>query len=277
MARPRKENADYFPHDSNMRSSRKMIALRNKYWITWYAVYCMLIEHIASCDFFTSQWNEIEQEILSWDFWIDVTEIIDIVSFCHRLNMLQIDWQTLKCYQLEGRLSDMIDKRNRERNRVSVAETTQVVAESTQKKGKEIKGKEIKEKQTKINTTLSKDNTTDVVYGNDDINKLIELIKKTCKSNNLIYSWTGSIERKACKRILSKKFASEIESFGMDLETFIKNVIYVSTKLQYNTKVLTSATLIYYNRAEIVNKAKQQNDKHKAETVAPTKTFAKPF
>ena len=149
MARPRKENADYFSHDTNMRSHRKVIALRNKYWLQWYAVYCMLLEHIAWSDYFVSKRDEIEQEILAGDFWIPVTELVDIVSFCDRLGLLQIENENMKCQSIVDRLQDLIIKRERERNRVSVAETTQVVAESPQSKVKESKVKEIKQNNNK--------------------------------------------------------------------------------------------------------------------------------
>lgn len=157
MARPRKNNADYFPHDSNMRSTRKIIALRNKFWLVWYAVWNMLLEHIASCDFFDAKRDEIEKEIISGDFWVSVTEIEDIASFCHRLDLIQIHWESMRCEELERRLGDMVEKRNRERNRVSATVTTQYAAESTQKKRKETKVKEKKEiPEIKISVTVQK-------------------------------------------------------------------------------------------------------------------------
>lgn len=140
MARPRKENADYFSHDTNMRSHRKVIALRTKYLLEWYAVYNMLLEHIGSCDYFIAKWDIIEQEIIAGDFGVSVEKLIDIVSFCDRLGLIQIDWETIKCESLTDRLQDLITKRDRERNRVTVTETTQLVAESPQSKVKESKG-----------------------------------------------------------------------------------------------------------------------------------------
>jgi len=152
MARPRKENADYFSHDTNMRSHRKVIALRSKFWITWYAVYSMLLEHIASCDFFKAKHNDIELEILAGDFWIDWSLLWDIVDFCHRLWLIQIvDWY-IECQSMIERLQDLIKKRDRERSRdkpkneewkfVSVTETHSNDTEMPQSKVKESKVKE---------------------------------------------------------------------------------------------------------------------------------------
>lgn len=105
---------------------------------------------------------------------------------------------------------------------------------------------------------VSKD-TSIAEYGKNNINSLLEVIKKSCSTHWLIYSWKGQKERNACGRLLSKKFSERIAEFNMTLEEFVNNVIMVSTKLKYNTKQVTSAQLLYYNREEIVNKAKQQS------------------
>lgn len=82
----------------------------------------------------------MEQEILAWDFGVSVAEMTEIVSFCGRLNLLQINEKQITCQSLTDRLSDLIEKRDRERKRVSVAE-------KPQSKVKEIKGKKIEEKE----------------------------------------------------------------------------------------------------------------------------------
>ena len=254
MARPRKENADYFSHDTNMRSHRKVIALRNKYWLQWYAVYCMLLEHIAWSDYFVSKRDEIEQEILAGDFWIPVTELVDIVSFCDRLGLLQIENENMKCQSIVDRLQDLIIKRERERNRVSVAETTQVVAESPQSKVKESKVKEIKQNNNK--EMVSKD-TAIAEYGNQYLNTLESLIKNVCKENNILYSWKWQKERQALNWLLSKKMEDRLKELDMTLSDLIKTVIPISAKIKY-WKTLSSAVLIYYNWEDIYNKAKKE-------------------
>lgn len=142
MARPKKFNASYFSHDTNMRNHRKILALRQKYGLVWYAIYNMLLEHIASCDYFTAKWDENEQELLAGDFWISVAEMKQSVDFCGRMNLVQIKDGSICCQSLSDRLQDLVQKRERERSRF----LWQSVAESTQIKEKEIKTKEIKEK-----------------------------------------------------------------------------------------------------------------------------------
>lgn len=123
MARPKKNNVDYFSHDVTMRNHRKIKALRNKFWITWYWIWCMLLEHIWSCDFFETKWDEIETEMLAGDFGVSVAEIQQVVSFCVRLDLLQLEQEILKSQSFIDRLQPLLEKRSRERNRVSVAES----------------------------------------------------------------------------------------------------------------------------------------------------------
>ena len=65
MARPRKNNAEYFSHDANMRSDRKIIALRAKYGLEGYAVRCMILETLAGADNFQITFDEMEIELLA--------------------------------------------------------------------------------------------------------------------------------------------------------------------------------------------------------------------
>lgn len=50
MARPQKNNADYFSHDNSMRNNRKIKALRTKHGVFGYGVWCMLLEYLTSCE-----------------------------------------------------------------------------------------------------------------------------------------------------------------------------------------------------------------------------------
>lgn len=262
MARPRKENADYFSHDTNMRSHRKIIALRNKYWLHWYAIYCMLLEHIAWSDFFTAKWNDIEKEIIAGDFSVPVAELVDIVSFCDRLGLVQIDWEYMRCQSLTDRLSILVDKRDRERNRVSVAETTQVVAESPHSKVKESK---VKEKKINNKEIISKD-TTIVEWYNPDpitisINNIISELKNKMNDYWIVYSWED--ERMFGKHILSKKrnkIASQYK-FSNWIE-FAKFIIDCSMQdWNWRKYKVCSIKLLYQKYAQIINSYQEAKDK----------------
>jgi len=52
MARPKKLNADYFPHDVDRRNDLKIKALRTKFGFKGYACWCMMLEHLGNCNYF---------------------------------------------------------------------------------------------------------------------------------------------------------------------------------------------------------------------------------
>ena len=139
MARPKRHNADYFSHDSGMRDDPKIKALRNKFGITGYAVWCMMLEVLTNSDYFKREIDEIETEILAADFGIEPILFSDILSYMLKLKLLQTgDNCEYLSQKLTDRLQPVIDKRrNSSKTRFSVTESTQS------------KGKESKEKKTK--------------------------------------------------------------------------------------------------------------------------------
>ncbi len=142
MARPKRNNADYFSHDAGMRNDPKVKALRNKYGCTGYSVWCMMLEVLTESDFFTRSLDEIEIEILSADFGIDADLFSEIIQYMLRLRLLQTaDSGELLSQKLTDRLQPVVDKRrNSSKKGVSVAESTQSkVKESKVNKSKEDK------------------------------------------------------------------------------------------------------------------------------------------
>lgn len=144
MARPIRNNADYFSHDASMRDDPKIKAMRNKFGITGYAVYCMMLEVLTSSDFFQREVDEIEIEILSADFGIDADLFTEIIAYMVRLKLLQtVDNCTYLSQKLTDRLQAVTDKRQKARDRAVS------VTESTQRKEKK---KKVKETKVKIET-----------------------------------------------------------------------------------------------------------------------------
>ena len=52
MARPKKNNADYFSHDADMRNHRKMKAIRAKFGLEGYAIWNMVLEVLSNAELF---------------------------------------------------------------------------------------------------------------------------------------------------------------------------------------------------------------------------------
>lgn len=89
MARPKKNNADYFSHESEMRNDVKVKALRRKFSHTGYAVWNYLLEVLTDAEGFSIKWEELDIELYAADFDLETTELIEIVDYCIRLGLLQ--------------------------------------------------------------------------------------------------------------------------------------------------------------------------------------------
>ena len=149
MARPKRYNADYFSHDAGMRDDPKIKALRNKFGVTGYAVWCMMLEVLTKSDYFKIKIEDLEIEILSADFGIEADLFKEILSYMLKLNLLQTaDNCEYLSQKLTDRLQPVLDKRrNSSKTRVSVTESTQ----SKVKKSKVKESKEdIKSKPKKV-------------------------------------------------------------------------------------------------------------------------------
>lgn len=162
MARPKKNNADYFTHDADMRNDVKVKALRRKFGTAGYAAWNYLLEVMTDSDYFEIDWSELNQELLSADFDLPVEELREIVDYCIRLGLLKLDDEKIFSEALHRRFSGLLSKRKRQSERnidgengnqkeLSPAETPQkrvIDDENPQSKVKESKVKESKKNNT---------------------------------------------------------------------------------------------------------------------------------
>jgi len=145
MARPKKNNAEYFSHDAGMRNDEKVLALRSKFKNDGYAIWCMLLEILANEDGFKKEIKtEVQKELLAGDLRVSVTEMHEILSFCSRIELLKEKNGVFWSDNLIKRLDPMVQKREfmrqkYEDKRVSDAEKGVSGAETTQSKVKESK------------------------------------------------------------------------------------------------------------------------------------------
>lgn len=146
MARPKKKNADYFPHDADMRNDPKIRALRRKFGIKGYAVWNMMLEVLTDCDFFEYQWNRLNIELLAGDFDIDPKVLEEMVKYCQEVNLLTTDGDKIFTPKLKERFESLLNRRTRQRNEPTgelstVITTNKIVSgpENPQSKGKESK------------------------------------------------------------------------------------------------------------------------------------------
>lgn len=111
MARPVKNYCDYFPHDRDMRNHRKIKAIRTKFKITGYAIWCMILEYLTGADGNVFEYNEVEIELMAGDFGVSATEIQDVVDYCIKLELLFVKDGFIQSETLDERLKPVYDKR----------------------------------------------------------------------------------------------------------------------------------------------------------------------
>jgi len=161
MARPIKNNCDYFPHDAGMRDHKKVKALRSKFGITGYAVWSMLLEYLTGSDGNVFPYTDLEFELMSGDFGVSATEIRSVVDYCIVLELLfsvngfvkseSLDERLAPVYEKRGKAKELSKKQLRENGKFAINntdDTVVTVTETPQSKVKEIKGNKSKAKKT---------------------------------------------------------------------------------------------------------------------------------
>lgn len=116
MARPRKNNAEYFPHDANMRDDLRIKAIRRKFSHTGYAVWNYLLETLTNSDFFEIVWDDVTIELLAADYGVAVELLNEMVDYFVKIELLRLDDNKLYSPSHCQRLTPLIDERNRRRN-----------------------------------------------------------------------------------------------------------------------------------------------------------------
>ena len=111
MARPKKYNAEYFTHDADMRNDVKIKALRRKFSHTGYAVWNYLLETLTDNDYFEITWDEINIELLAADYDVSVEEFTEIVEYCVKIGLLQLENDVLRSDAHQNRFRELLDNR----------------------------------------------------------------------------------------------------------------------------------------------------------------------
>lgn len=138
MARPIKNNADYFPHDADMRNDPRVKALRRKFKLEGYAIYSMMIETLTDSDFFQVKNDKLTFEIIAGDFDCEVELLENVIQYCLQIDLFQLsETGILTCKSLNNRLNPLLSKRKREQTGV-------IVVDNAHSKVKERKVDEIK-------------------------------------------------------------------------------------------------------------------------------------
>lgn len=120
MARQNKNDAEFFPHDADMRNDIKVTALRRKFHHTGYAVWCFLLETLTDSEDFELPYNEVDQELLAADFDVPVSELREIVDYATRIGLLQHEAGKVYSEALKRRFIPLLEARERRRQRAEI-------------------------------------------------------------------------------------------------------------------------------------------------------------
>lgn len=209
MARPKKNNADYFSHDADMRNDNKVKALRRKYGLEGYAIWNMLIEHLTDCDFFEYEYTELNIELLAGDFDVEPSFLKEVITYLTRLKMLKLESGFISCDKLKERFESLLNKRVRNNTKPKLK-----TSKTPKKIVSDVENPQSKVKYSKVNKTIE-DRKAEFK------NSLLPFLSEYSKDllNEFFEYWTEHGER-------DKKMRFEKQnSFGLSrrLATWLKN------------------------------------------------------
>lgn len=137
MARPQKNNADYFSHDNDMRNDDKVKAVRRKFKHEGYSIWNMMLEKLSKSDGFTLKYNEKTLELWAGDFEIETEKLVEILEYFLKVELLVHLEGEIFSENMIRRFTGLIDKRNKHREKFQQqkpAETVIMDAEMPQSK-----------------------------------------------------------------------------------------------------------------------------------------------
>jgi hypothetical protein len=263
MARPRKNNADYFSHDNNMRKDTKIESVRSKFGNEGYAVWCMLLETLTENENFRLRLsNAIDWELLAGDFRVDFERLKEMFDYFSRIELVEWDGVYVVCRNLGKRLSPLIEKREafREKYAVSDAEmpvsTTETEVSDAEMPHSKVNKSKVKE--SKLNTLVRA-----TPKRREDIDILLNGI------NNIVGVIDGSKQeqRNFAKNFLDSKTPEILRRAG-NLSPDSKQVInatlrifQLATKDNFHRKNCNSIKYVYNKAAAIALSGKTNQPK----------------
>lgn len=177
MARPEKNNANYFSHDNDMRNDDKLKAVRRKFGHEGYSIWNMLLEKLSHAELFTLKYNELNIEMWAGDFEIEPVLLKDIIDYFLKIELLFQDGNDIFSKTMQKRFSPLLAKRKRNRDRFQASETNNKEVSdigNTHSIVKETIVKEIKENKSIDNNIISSETSSEVFEENFESEKFPE-------------------------------------------------------------------------------------------------------
>lgn len=224
MARPSKNNAEYFSHDADMRNDLKVMALRRRFSHKGYAVWCFFLEALTDAEYFELNYDEVSQELLAADFDVTVEDLRAIVDYCQKIGLLQISSDNMIYSEAhQRRFASLIEKRKNDRERLQRLREQSETGTESEKGSKE----EVIATRTPDNEVKESDNSHSKVKENRVKETKIENTPKV-SYENIVAVWNSvclSLPKVVkVTEARKKKIKCRIEEFGVkpdELQDFL--------------------------------------------------------
>lgn len=167
MARPIKNNADYFSHDNDMRDDERIKAVRRRFSHLGYSTWNMLLERLCRAENFRIEYNDDSVDIMAGDFNIEPEQLTDIIDYLIKLKLIIQDKEIIYSQTMINRFEGLFRKRKRDVERLLVTTTNNepiIADDNTQSKVKDSKVN--KRKENEIKEKGSKENQPPVFLNN---------------------------------------------------------------------------------------------------------------
>mgnify|MGYP001613770657 CR=1 FL=1 len=117
MARPRRDDADYFRHDTDAHADPKLKYIKIKFGMAGHGMYWNLIEHIGHSNNAELDWNDLQISIFADEFRVTESELIHFIEECIQVKLFVFENEKLFSIGLKKRLGALFEKRQIERTR----------------------------------------------------------------------------------------------------------------------------------------------------------------
>ncbi|MFC2084004.1 DUF4373 domain-containing protein [Bacteroidota bacterium] len=117
MARPIKNNAEYFSHDCDASMDEKIMAIENEFGFKGYALYFKMLEIIAHSNYFEIEWTNRTKILYTGRLKVSVEELTDFIHFCIEIKAFEYKDDVLFSPGLKRRMQPLLEKRERMRIR----------------------------------------------------------------------------------------------------------------------------------------------------------------
>lgn len=305
MARPIKNNADYFSHDNDMRDDERIKAVRRKFSHLGYSTWNMLLERLCRAENFNVEYNEDSLDIMAGDFSIEPEQLKEIIDYLIKLKLIIQEGEIIFSQTMINRFEGLFRKRKRDSERLSLTKTNDgniIADDNAQSKVKDSKvnkrkENEIKEKGNKgnqppifLNSSLKEKNNVDNLLNEKGKSTSDSQKEKSSEKKEIIsvegieqckiiflkqspfYAW----EQKDSEQLVS--ILQKIVQTKISVQTEIDLIESFSSLLQklpeyWRTKKFTIPNL-NYNYNEIVNEIRANKQSTQGKKTVTKQTIA---